>query len=460
MEASESGSAPGNRRALPIALVVIAAVLLFVGTFAIWVKRQVLETDTWVDTSTELLANEAIQDALATFLVDELYSNVDVAGQLESRLPADVKPLAGPVSGALRQLADEVARKVLAEPKVQDLWEEANRAAHTQLLEIIDDRSEAISTGHGVVTLELGRILDRITSQLGLPEGLAAKLPAEAAQLEVLNADELESAQKAAKLLRTAAWVLTAIVLLLYALAIYLAGGRRRETLRAAGISFVLVGALVLIAHRIGGNQVVAALSDVASADSAVDAVWNIGTSQLTEIANGLILYGIFIVIAAWLAGPTAIATAIRSAITPWYRRPLIAYATLVVVLILIFWWNPTEGTSRLGVSLILIVLLTIGTEFLRRQVIREFPDRVTTLSTEGIAQSIAARMREARSRAMVRAAEAREAAAAKVASTRQPPPAADERIEALERLARLHEQGVLSDEELAAEKQRILSSA
>ena len=171
---------------------------------------------------------------------------------------------------------------------------------------------------------------------------------------------------------------------MLWALAIWLAGERRRQTLRAVGIAFILVGALVLVLHRAAGNAVVESLSDVASSDAAIDNAWTIGTSQLTEIANAAVLYGVFIVIAAWLAGPTSLATSIREAIAPWYRQPRYAYGALAVGLILLFWWDPTEGTHRLVPSLVLIALLALGTEFLRRQVAREFPDRVTTGSPRG----------------------------------------------------------------------------
>ena len=78
----------------------------------------------------------------------------------------------------------------------------------------------------------------------------------------------------------------------------------------------------------------------------------------------------------------------------------------------------------------------------LRRQVIREFPDRVTTGSPAGVAQGIAERMREARERRVGRE------------------PGGDERLDALTRLASLRDSGVLTDEELAAEKARILGSA
>ena len=112
----------------------------------------------------------------------------------------------------------------------------------------------------------------------------------------------------------------------------------------------------------------------------------------------------------------------------------------------LLFWWNPVVATDRLVPSIVLVVVLAIGVEALRRQVIREFPDRVATGTPEGMAHALANRMRESR--------EGRVAAA----GAAPPPRLQPSRVEELERLAKLRESGVLTDEELAAEKQRILS--
>jgi hypothetical protein len=360
-----------------------------------------------------------------------------------------VKPLAGPISGGLRQVANRAAERVLAEGTVQGLWEQANRAAHEKLLLLLEDEGEFVSTTGGTVTLELGTIIDQLITEIGLPEDLASKLPEDAGQIEVLQADELELAQSGVDLLQTLAWALLAVTLILYGIAIWLAGERRRETLRAVGVAFILIGALVTVLHRAGGNAIVESLSDVAANDDAVSSVWIIGTTQLTDIASATILYGIFIVIAAWLAGPTSLATSIRDGIAPWYRQPRFAYGAAAGLLILLFWWDPTPGTHRLAPSILLILLVGIGTEFLRRRVIAEFPDRVTTGSSEGIAQSIAARMREARERVHTPRAEHQAPAAG----------GGDARLAELERLAKLRDSGVLTDEEFAAEKQRVLST-
>ena len=67
-------------------------------TFAVWANRQVLDADNWADTSTALLEDPAVQTQIAGFLVDSLYANVDVAGQLEQSLPTPLKGLAGPAA--------------------------------------------------------------------------------------------------------------------------------------------------------------------------------------------------------------------------------------------------------------------------------------------------------------------------------------------------------------------------
>ncbi len=379
MSDSEAGRGDEERaggadrgRLVPTILIVIASILLFLSAFAIWAKRQLLETDTWVETSSELLEDDDIEVALANFIVTELYANVDVEARVAQILPPELQGLAGPAAGALRELALRTAEEALSRPAVQSLWEEANRAAHEKLLAVIDDGDAAQD---GEVTLDLGTIVGSIGEEVGVGANLADKLPANAAQLEILKADQLEAAQTGVRILKTLVWLLAAIAIVLFALAIYLARGRRRETARATGIALVVVGALVLLGHKLAGNAVVDSLTTTAAAEPAANATWTIGTSQLVAIGQAALVYGVVLILGAWFAGPTSWATSARRAIAPYMSQPYIAYAVLAVLLILIFWWGPTEATKRLIPSLLLIVLAVIGFEALRRQVVREFPD-------------------------------------------------------------------------------------
>ena len=78
------------------ACILLAALIGFVSALTVWVKRQALETDKWVATSSRLLEDPEIRQALSIYMVDQLYANVDVAAELQQKLPPDVKPLAGP----------------------------------------------------------------------------------------------------------------------------------------------------------------------------------------------------------------------------------------------------------------------------------------------------------------------------------------------------------------------------
>ena len=446
MSPGDASEEKAGRRALPMIIIALATIIAIISVFALWAKRQLLETETWTTTSEELIQDAEIQSALNTFIVSAIFDNVDVEAELANQLPPQVAPLAGPVAGALRSGADNVVERALAEPKVQQLFVDASAAAQSKLIALIDDEGEFVATTGGVVTLDLKSVLESVTAQLGLPD-VAAKLPAEASSIEVMKSSELDAAQKGLSLLEKVGYVLTALVLLLYAAAIALAGARRRQTLRAVGFSFIFVGIVVLFARGAAGNLVVSSLSEVASSDAAVGSVYDIGSSLILETGQSIVLYGIVLVLAAWLAGPTHWATSIRHRVTPYLRQPAYAYGGLAALLLLLFWWDPVIATHRLVPSLILIVLAALGTEMLRRQVIREFPDHVTTGSPAGVAQGIAERMREGR--------EGRVATAGAPAVTI----GGDPTIAEVERLAGLRASGALTDEEFAAEKARILAS-
>lgn len=63
-------------------LVVLGTNLALISVLAIWVNRLALDTDTWVDTSDALIADDAVRAALAATLTDSLYSSVDIASSL------------------------------------------------------------------------------------------------------------------------------------------------------------------------------------------------------------------------------------------------------------------------------------------------------------------------------------------------------------------------------------------
>ena len=432
----EKDSSAGRKgRGGPITLIIVASVLLLLAAFAVWANRQLLETDTWVETSTDLLADEEVQSALAVVLVDALYENVDVEAQVREALPPEIQGLAGPVSGGIRELATQAAREVLASAPVQTLWEEANRTAHEAFVTVIEGGDEAVTTEEGTVTLNLAPIAEQVGNRVGID--VAGQLPPDAAQIEILQSDELSAVQTGADILTTVAWILVVVALGLFGLAIYLARTWRREAIRATAWAFIIVGALILILRAVAGNAIVNALAATDADTPAVDSVWSIGTSALEAVGVSLITYGVIGVIGVWLAGRTASATATRRNLAPAFQERWVAYAILAVVVILLFLLAPAEGTTRLIPSLILIALMIAGFEFLRRQTVLEFPN---------------ARWEDVTSRWQERLSSLGGGKKADEADS-------EGRLAELERLGRLREAGTLTDEEFEREKRRLIDT-
>ena len=437
-------AAPIRLRRTSIAIIVLAGVIAFFAVFAVWAERQLLETDTWTETSTKVLEDQRVRDALDSFLVEALFDNVNVEAQLKKQLPDNLQGLAGPAAGGIHELALRAAAEALQSPQVQDLWAAANRHAHDTFLLVVEGGNETVSTQGGVVKLDVRRLITQVADNAGID--LKDKIQPGEAQIVILRSDQLGFVQDLVNLLRQLAWVLPFLALALFALAIYLPRGWRREAVRAGGVAFICVGVAVLVTRSIAGGLIVNELAKTESVRPAADAVWGIFTTLLRDQGVAMISYGILIVVGAWLAGRTAPAREIRRALTPVLARRAWGYPALLVIVLLVFWWSPTEGTSRLIPSLVLIALLVAGFEALRHQAMRDFPDETPEVAIARVkARYDAVRQRIRRRR------EAPEKAQEAVAT--------DVRLEALERLARLRDSGVLDGDEFLREKERILAS-
>jgi hypothetical protein len=374
---------PGHPRVV-VALLAFATLLMVVGIFSVWINRQALNTDNWVNTSTKLLQNEDIQGQLAIYLSDQLIANVNVEEELQKALPPKLAPLAGPAAGALEQLAPQAAEKALENPKVQELWASANRAAHEVLLRVIDGGGSAVSTSNGEVTLNLGTLLGQISEKLGVGGKVAEQLPPDAGQITVMKSNQLSTVQSVARLIRRLPIVLGLLVALLYGSAIYLAGPRRREALRSVGICLLIAGALSLILRGFVGKEVVDALSKSESVKPAAEAVWSIGTSLLVTVATSVIAFGILLFAAAWLVGPTRLATRLRREAAPHVEEHRGgAYLVAGLVFLALIAWAPIHAFSTpLGI-LLFAILFALGTELIRRQILRESSERAATETAE-----------------------------------------------------------------------------
>jgi hypothetical protein len=435
----------GRRYGVRAALIA-ATILAVLAIFAVFANRQVLDADNWADTSGALLENQAVRTQIAANLVDQVYANVDITGEVARALPPRLQPLAGPAASGLRELADRRMLRLLDRPRIEQAWKEANRLTAQQFINIAEGNSKAITSQGNAVVLNLRVIMLELVDRLGLPKSLADKIPSSAGRITIMKSDQVGTLQNGVQALKGLALVLPFLAIGLLALAVYLARGRRRRTLLFAGIDLVLAGAIVLVARNVVGSAVVGSLAKTDAVKPAAEAVWSIGTGTLRDVAQAAIVIGIPVLIAAWLAGPMRLAVAFRRTAAPWLRdRPGLVFGVAGVLVILVILWGPIPATRKVVPVLIMIGLVILGVQALRRQTAEEFPEatagatRASLQAAAGRAQSVVFGARRAGNGAATDPAHGR--------------------VDQLERLAHLHDTGALTDDEYAAEKTVVLAN-
>jgi hypothetical protein len=375
--AASASAAPlsRGRRIAVWTLVVVATVLTLVSILTMWVKRQMLDNTAWNNATTQIVQDPQVQAALATFTINELYGpKVNLPQRFEDRLPDTLKPLGVPLANALEQPLTQGVKRLLQRPRLQQLFIQASAVAHEKLVNVLENKTgHGISTGNGVVTLNLHTLLVDVGTQLGLPADVLAKAP-DAGTVTLMKSDQLAAAQTGVRAIRIlSVWLLVG-VLFLYGLAIYLARDARRATVRNAGFGLVIVGVLVLLIRQVMGNYVTDALASPGY-EPATHRLWLIGTSILGQIGAATLLYGAVAVVGAIYAGPSRIAVRLRRSVAPTFNEHQgIVWGAVGFVYLLAIWWGGTHALRTWWGILLLGALIVIGVAALRRQSLSEFP--------------------------------------------------------------------------------------
>ena len=229
---------------------------------------------------------------------------------------------------------------------MQQLFINASAIAHEKLVNVLENKTgHGISTGNGVVTLDLHQLVTEIGTELGLPQDALAKLPNKAGTITLMKSDQLSAAQAGMQAVRVAQ---------------RLAAGRRARALRARDLprarraavdaaqrrasAFALVGLLVLVLRRLLGNYITDALASPGY-EPATHRLWLIGTSILGQIGGAAILYGAIAALGAILAGPSAPAVWLRQRLAPVLNeRQGIVWGAVGFVFLLLVLWGGTHA--------------------------------------------------------------------------------------------------------------------
>jgi hypothetical protein len=391
------------QKVVSVVLLVIGFILVPISGIAIWSHNQLTNTDRYVETVSPLAENQDIQQAVATRVVNALFSQVDVAKRVESALPARANFLGQPIAAATKRYATDVTDKLLSSKQFQTLWDNINRRAHAQLVALLTDDSAkakgAVSIKDGKVALDLGSVIAQVQAKLvaaGLTFLEGVHVPPVSRTIAIINTEGLAEAQSYLAILDTLAWVLPVLALAALIGSALVVRTRRRATIRAA-LVLVASCAFTLVLLAIGRSLYLDAASSPNVSKDAAAAVFDILVRNLRYGLITLAVVGIIVALVAYFAGPSAPATKARAfasagvagarrhagdagyppnpveVFVAAHKRGLELAVGAVAFLVLVLWSYPGIGTVLV---LALVALLLVGfIEFLARGATPETAD-------------------------------------------------------------------------------------
>jgi hypothetical protein len=246
---------------------VLAALLLPLALSSAWLATVVTDSDSYVDTVGPLASDDAVQKA--------------VIGAVEGPAVSSVEEATGAQLNAQRR--DQVAAAVglaVESSEFETIWREANRTAHQQAVQILEDDGGGRVDDTGRVVVEVGPVYDtviRALEQRGLVD--AAAVPPVQASVPLVKTSDLERGQTAYGLLDAAGFWVPALWLVLVGLTLLLAAERRRAAVWLAVGS--IVGLLALVLGLLAARGVLVSELGSATDDELVRAIWDVLVERL-----------------------------------------------------------------------------------------------------------------------------------------------------------------------------------
>jgi len=383
------------RSLFAVVLVVLGCVLAPVAGLAVWTNNQVSNTDRFVRSVSPLVDDPDVQAALTNRITATIFQYVDVQGlanegvdalvaqgllaELGTRLETLTPTLTSAVTGFVH---DRVAQLV-ASPAFASAWNAAIRQVHSTGNAILSGDSKSIVVKGDEVVMDLAPFIDLAKQRLsdaGLT--IVQRVPEVHPTVNLAKADTLVRAQTAYSTLNTVAGVLPWLVLMFFAVGVYLARNRFRALVGVGlglALSMVVLAAGLLVARSLLVNGVPTAASPAAASG------FDIVVTYLRVGLRTLLVLGLVLALAGFLAGRSETAVHIRrwtadrlhhvrggpaadGKVSVWVRRHITGLrigAVALAVLAFVFLTQPS-GVAILVIAALLLVVLGL-LEFLGR---------------------------------------------------------------------------------------------
>jgi hypothetical protein len=304
--------APSGRKShrFWVALLLLVAMILTPFTIlAIFLKGQINDTGRYVSTVEPLADNPALQAYVAEDVSNQLFERVNIKEYVEDALPKRAEALAGPLTSALQGFVRQAVQRILQTEQFHQLWDEANRVAHTQLENILTGNEDGTvsADANGAVTVNLSAVTKLVQEQLASTGiDLFSNIPIAnvGGKITIFRSEDLYKARTALKVLDTLAFVLPFVIVGCFAGAIYLSRNRRLGFVGSA-VAFALGASILGLALFVGRGAYLNAATGQDLPYDAAAAVYDTLLRSLHTSVRAVLFLSAIVVIAVFFAGPS-----------------------------------------------------------------------------------------------------------------------------------------------------------
>jgi hypothetical protein len=375
------------RHGAVVVLVVLGVASFTASAVGWWARRNVADTDVWVQRTATLAEDPAVQAAISAWLGDQVVELIDPRELFLEVLPERGQLLAGPLSGAVEDFVRDRVADFVASDRFAQLWVAATERAHTAVVRVLRGESEVVDAQGNRVVIDLVPAIDTVLGeiaasspdlfgrQIDLPEvsvddvpevairrlerALGVDLGDDFGQFVVYDRGRLQALQDGLE--RARRWLvgLSVLTVVVLAAALWFSDRRRRTLLQVvAGLALGL--ALIRRLGLRGQRELLAAISD-ATNRGAVEAVSDRFLEPLLAVTRNLLWALVAIAVVALVSGPYPWAVRLRGGVADLARGG----ASGDVPARAVTWLRDHAAAVRAGgLAAVLLVLLVVDVSF------------------------------------------------------------------------------------------------
>ena len=312
---------------ISMTMMLIAAAMLVGGIQLIWIKSTLLDTDTWVDKTTQIVSNPSVQNDIANRITDELFTQVDVNAYVKEALPERAQPLAAPIASGIEGFVNDKTKEILASEQFINVWSDANRLAHQSLVQTIESLNTVQNENNSAnvlflqgdnLNLNLRPVLNQVKSDLVargvtfLPQNNV--IPDSRITFEVAHIENLSTVLQVYNLLNKMSFLLPILALAFAIVGLAVARNRRSAlfTLIVLTILLSVLSVQLVKAGQYSLAQAVSTRSQSFTTESS-NVIYKVLTDDLVLGLRWLTGVMLVFAVGVFLTGPNRLAVWLRT---------------------------------------------------------------------------------------------------------------------------------------------------